>query len=367
MRHHHKKICIVSISLGIGGAERSSAILSQMLTGLGHDVHIVILNNVVDFDYAGTLLNLGSLKESSNTIVSRVMRFKKLRAYLKEQSFDIIIDHRTKTDYFKEYFYHSYVYKGLNRAYVVHSSNPDLYLTQYPNRFKNIYNKNLFTVGVSKYITEEILQKKGIRNCHTIYNAFDASWNEMNEELPQTLKDKKYILSYGRIEEEVKDFRFLIQSFTNSNVWQDGIYLVIMGEGKDKDALMKFALESPASEQILFLPYSKTPTPYILHAHCITLTSHFEGFPMVLVESLSLGVPVLSLDIISGPSEIVKHEKNGLLISKRSIPLFAEGIKRMCFDTELHEHCKQNAKDSVSQFSTDAISQCWNNLLQNEL
>lgn len=367
MRHHHKKICIVSISLGIGGAERSSAILSQMLSGLGHDVHIVILTNVVDFDYEGTLVNLGSQKESSNTIVNRVLRFKRLRSYLKKQSFDVVIDHRSKTDYFKEYFYQAYVYKGLKRVYVVHSSNPDLYLTQYPNRIKNIYNKNSFTVGVCKYITEEILQKKGIRNCHTVYNAFDASWTDTNGELPQILKDKKYILSYGRIDDEVKDFRFLIQSFTNSNVWQDGIYLVIMGDGKDKEALIEFVSESPACEHILFLHYSKNPAPYIVNAHCTTLTSRFEGFPMVLVESLSLGVPVLSLDIISGPSEIVKHEENGLLISKRNIPLFAEEIRRMCFDKELHERCSQNAKDSVSQFSTEKISQCWDNLLQNEL
>lgn len=367
MQHHHKKICIVSISLGIGGAERSAAILSRMLSGFGHEVHVVILNNEVDYEYEGSLVNLGVLKDSKNSTWSRLMRFRQLRSYLLSQSFDVVIDHRTKTNYFKECFYDSYIYKGLNRIYVVHSSNQDLYMTQFPNWMKRIYKKNLYNVGVSNHITEEILKAKGIDNSITIYNTVDNSWNNGKEAPPIALKNKKYIFSYGRIEDDVKDFRFLIQSFEHSAVWQDGIYLVIMGNGKDKEALMEFAKESPAASQILFLPHSKNPVPFILHAHFVALTSRFEGFPMVLVESLSLGVVVVSLDIVSGPSEIIKHEENGLLISKRSLPLFAEGIKRMCLDTELHEHCKKNAVGSVSQFSQMKISQQWNNLLENEL
>ena len=45
------KICLVSISLAKGGAERSVAMLSQMLSSLGHEVHIVVLNNEIDFKY----------------------------------------------------------------------------------------------------------------------------------------------------------------------------------------------------------------------------------------------------------------------------------------------------------------------------
>lgn len=88
---------------------------------------------------------------------------------------------------------------------------------------------------------------------------------------------------------------------------------------------------------------------------------------MVLVESLSLGVPVVSLDIVSGPSEVIVHEKNGLLIAKRDVSLFAEAMQRMSTDGILRQTCKQNAKASVAQFSTEEIAKKWNQLLQNEL
>ena len=88
---------------------------------------------------------------------------------------------------------------------------------------------------------------------------------------------------------------------------------------------------------------------------------------MVLVESLSLGIPAVSLDIVSGPSEIIKHEQNGLLIAKRNVSLFAKGMQRMSLDGVLRDKCKQNAKASVAQFSTDEIAKQWNQLVYNEL
>ena len=88
---------------------------------------------------------------------------------------------------------------------------------------------------------------------------------------------------------------------------------------------------------------------------------------MVLVESLSLGTPVISLDIISGPSEIIQHNKNGLLIPERSIPLFAEGLQKLCYDDTLYESLKRNSKSSVAQFSMQTISKKWNQILQNAI
>ncbi|MEZ8002737.1 MAG: glycosyltransferase, partial [Patiriisocius sp.] len=116
------KICLVSISLAKGGAERSVAMLSQMLSSLGHQVHIVVLNNEIDFKYSGTLFNLGTLKPKDDYFLARLTRFKKLRRYLKTQAFDVVIDHRPKNEYFRELFYATYIYRNLSAIYVVHSS-----------------------------------------------------------------------------------------------------------------------------------------------------------------------------------------------------------------------------------------------------
>ena len=207
----------------------------------------------------------------------------------------------------------------------------------------------------------------GIENATTIHNAFNPNWERENSGFPEVLQNKKYVLSYGRLDDSVKDFSFLIDAFSQSKVWERDFQLVILGDGKDKEMLQKSAASKPCAAQILFLPFTKTPFEIIKNARCVTLTSKYEGFPMVLVESLSLGTPVASLDIISGPSEIVQHGKNGLLIAERSLPLFAEALHKICFDEPFYQTLKRNAKPSVEKFSMQAISEKWNQTLQNAI
>jgi len=361
------KVCLVSISLGKGGLERSCAVHSEMLSSLGYDVHIVILTDEIDYPYQGTLFNLGKFKNKKDSTISKLSRFRKLRKYLKSQDFDFIIDHRPKNDLKREVFYANYIYNGLKTIYVVHSSKQEQYFTIEHKKAVKIYNKNVATVAVSRYIQEEVAEKIGVRNCSTIYNAYNKNWSQENVKLPEELQNKKYILSYGRLDDRIKDFSFLLTAFSQSEVWKKSIYLVIMGEGKDSEMLKELAYTLPAKDYILFLPYSSKPFSIITNAKFITLTSKYEGFPMVLIESLSVGTPVVALDIKSGPSEIIKHQENGLLISERSLPLFSEALKNMCFDDALYTTCKKNAQTSVAQFSMEEISKKWNQLLQNEL
>ncbi|HPE83948.1 MAG TPA: glycosyltransferase [Aequorivita sp.] len=361
------KVCLVSISLAKGGLERSCAMLSQMLEAKGHEVHLVILNDEVDYPFSGKMLNLGKLKTEKDSIVKRLLRFRKFRNYLKKEKFDVIIDHRPKNNFEKEQFYSKFIYRELNKIYVVHSSKKTEYLTENPTSFSKICQKNLLNVAVSEYIENEILRKEGIENSITIHNAFDPAWAEEPGNFPEILQNKKYILSYGRLDDSIKDFSFLIEAFSQSKVWEKDFHLVILGDGKDKKMLQKLAISKEGAQQIIFLPFTKNPFKIIKNAHCVTLTSKYEGFPMVLVESLSLGTPVVSLNIISGPSEIVRHQKNGLLIAERSLPLFSEALQKVCFDETLYKTLKENAKPSVENFSMQAISEKWNQTLHNAI
>jgi glycosyltransferase involved in cell wall biosynthesis len=365
LQNTHKKVCIVTISLGKGGAERSSAVLSHMLDALGYDVHIAVLSNEIDYPFSGTLFNLGLLKNKRDTIIKRIARFWKLRVYLKHQNFDFIIDHRIRNNYHRELFYANYMYRGFRSIYVIHSSNPALFMAQKYKKMAALYARNFATVAVSEYIKIKAVKEYGISNTVCIPNTVMTGTTN-SAFIPEEVIGKKYILSYGRLDDEVKDLTFLIHSFTISEVWKDDVYLIIMGEGKDKEQLQALTRSLPSCDFIQFLPFTKDPFSYVRNAHLVTLTSRFEGFPMVLVESLSVGTPVVSLDIISGPSEIIKHKKNGLIVLKRSLPLFAEAIKSMCFDKELHRSCKEHAKVSVEKYSMEEISKQWHKLLMYE-
>lgn len=361
------KVCLVSISLAKGGLERSCAMLSQMLAQKGHEVHLVILNDDVDYQYSGKLFNLGKLKTEKDPLVKRLARFRRFRNYLKNEKFDVVIDHRPKNNFKRELFYSNFIYRGLNTIYVTHSSNKKEYLTEKPSAFSKICRKNSINVAVSEYIENEILNTNGIQNSVTIHNAYNPDWADGNGELPKILLDKEYILTYGRLNDTIKDFSFLIAAFSESKVWEEDYKLVILGDGKDAEMLQKLAASQISAAHILFIPFKKSPFEIIKNARCVTLTSKYEGFPMVLVESLSVGTPVVSLDIVSGPSEIIQHKKNGLLVAERSLPLFAEALREVCFNEELYQLLKTNTKPSVSNFSMKAISEKWNKTLQDAI
>ena len=356
----------MSISLGTGGAERSAAMLSEMLFSHGHEVHTAILTNEVAYPYKGELLNLGLLKSETETLGARMKRLMSLRRYLKEHQFDVIIDHRTKTSFSKELFYHKVIYKNFKKVYVVHSANKALYFSENATKLARLYSKNEYTVGVSNYITDQVLGSLHIKNGQTIHNAFDARWTASAGDCPEVLNDKEFILWYGRVDDTVKDITFLLNAFTASKLWEEEKYLVLLGDGPDKETLQKFAAELPSSEKIIFLSH-QSPFSILAKAQYVALTSRFEGFPMVLIEALSFGVPVVSLDIVSGPSEIVQDRENGLLIPKREVSLFAEGLQEMMHNETLSSHCKNNAKASVAAFSMQEISKKWNQLVQDEL
>jgi len=359
------KVCLVAISLGKGGADRSCALLSEMLSEQGFEVHLAILNDTVVFNYNAKLFNLGKFKKGQDSFLKRFFRIKKLKRYLQKEGITHVIDHRPKNNYKRELFYKNYVYKGLQTIYVVHSFKTETYFGEQPVKMKEVYEGNLRTVTVSEAIKNKLATELSLFNTQCIYNPFDSAWKAKSEEEIFPIK-QPFILSYGRIDDDVKDFSFLIRSYHHSELWKEGMRLVIMGEGKDKNKLKTLTEELTLIDYIDFLPFAANPFPYIAQAHVVALTSNWEGFPMVLVESLSLGIPVVSLDINSGPSEIIQHRKNGLLVAEREYPTFAGALRELFENPSLYATCKENAQASVSQFSKEVIAEAWTKLLTNE-
>ena len=66
------KVAIVAISLSKGGAERSTALLSKILDSKGLDVHLITLTDSVDYDFSGTLFNLGRFKSLNDTGLEKI-------------------------------------------------------------------------------------------------------------------------------------------------------------------------------------------------------------------------------------------------------------------------------------------------------
>ncbi|MDO8774505.1 MAG: glycosyltransferase [Burkholderiaceae bacterium] len=112
----------------------------------------------------------------------------------------------------------------------------------------------------------------------------------------------------GRFSPE-KNVEGLLCAWAGFAAGREGVQLVLLGDGPLRDALQQQAAAlglrlavtpEDASAQLVFAGKVSTPASYMLGARALLLSSHAEGLPMVVLEALSLGVPVLASDCQAG-------------------------------------------------------------------
>lgn len=346
-----KKIGIVTISLAQGGAERSTSLLSKILVKEGFDVHIISLTNQVDYEYSGKLFCLYSSK--NNFLLQRFYRFKK---YLQKEKFDYIIDNRNRISNLKEFFYLFFLYRKNKIIYVTRSYNLKQYFP--PSRLisKAMIKRSFAIIGVSKEIAKHINKTFSTQKSQYIYNPIDTIQTETET---QSDKNAPYILFLGRIYESIKNLTLLLEAYKNSVLTAHNIRLKIVGDGPDKDFIQSKISKLNLQNHVDLISYTPSVSPFIKEATFLALTSRYEGFPRVLIESLAMGTPVVSVDCKSGPSEIVIQEQNGLLVENYNVQKLSEAFSRMIEDKALYQHCQQNATQSVAHLKPEMIAKKW--------
>ena len=355
---NNNKIAIVSASLGVGGAERFAGLLSFMLYDLGYEVHHIIILDNVDYEYKGTLVNLGKLFPNEKGFFRAVKKGKYIAKYLLENDIQTIIDNRSRPTLLREVFT-KWIYGNRKKYFMIHSSNLEMYFPQIGANY--LYKNVTKLICVAKEIEQKVSSQFNLKNTTTIYNPIVFPKNSAQK--PIDISDN-YILFFGRLEEEIKNFTLLLTAFSISKIYEKGIKLLVVGDGSSKDFIQAKIKALQLENHVQILPFQRNITPYIQHAKATILTSHFEGFPMSLIESLSAETPVISVDCETGPKEIIQDKVNGLLVPNHDENALAAAIKNMFEDKNLYQTCKNNAQKSVEHLSLTNITQQWQLLLK---
>ncbi len=100
----------------------------------------------------------------------------------------------------------------------------------------------------------------------------------------------------------------------------------------------------------------------------LVMSSHYEGFPMVMIEAMACGLPVVCFDFLCGPRDIVRPEENGLMVKEGDIPALAAAMQRVMEDPVLLGNMSRGAKEISQTFSEAAVmarwEACFNELMQ---
>jgi N-acetylgalactosamine-N,N'-diacetylbacillosaminyl-diphospho-undecaprenol 4-alpha-N-acetylgalactosaminyltransferase len=207
-----------------------------------------------------------------------------------------------------------------------------------------------------------IYKKHGLKNITTIYNPIDIELikNKANQNLKMNFK---YIIGVGHFNTNQKQFDKLILAYSKSILPGKNIRMVLLGDGVKKEELHKVAKLNNVEDKVLFLGFKSNPFKYIKNSKFYAMTSLHEGLPMVLLESLACGTPVISFDCLTGPNEIIEHGANGLLIENQNTEAFVEGMNNLVLDEDLYKRCKSNSRKSIEKFSLETIGKQWLDLM----
>ena len=177
-------------------------------------------------------------------------------------------------------------------------------------------------IAVSEGVRQDTIKLTGIaaERVHVIRNPVITPrlFEQASEACPHAWLEHKplpVILGMGRLTRQ-KDFETLLRAFAAIQSELPS-RLVILGEGPqpgDRERLESLARSSNIRERLLLPGFQKNPYAWLARADLFVLSSAWEGSPNALAEALALGVPSVSTDCPSGPSEILAGGRYGELV-----------------------------------------------------
>jgi len=225
---------------------------------------------------------------------------------------------------------------------------------------KVFYNKADSIIAVSKHVGDDLVKNSRINEklIHIINNPIDIDRINYlsNEDVAEEFfnEDAPIILAVGRLSKE-KGFEYLLKAFSLLKE-RSNARLVILGEGKEEANLKKLRKELGIDKQVLFLGFKDNPYKYMKRSTIYVLTSLYEAFPMVLLEAMACGIPVISTIYKPCTNEIIEHKKNGLLVAVADEKALAESMLRLLDDDGLRRSLSKEAKKKVLNYSVEKIT-----------
>lgn len=204
---------------------------------------------------------------------------------------------------------------------------------------------------------EDMANWRNLRNVEVIPNFIPRM-----ETVPAALSNKS-LIAVGRLAYQ-KGYERLIAAWDIVRRHYPDWRLDIYGEGELQDALQQ-DIEARQLKSVIAIhaPESDITARYLEHS-ALVLSSRYEGLPMVLIEAMACGLPLISYTCPCGPRDVIKDGYNGLLVPEGDIEGLAKAIMRGINDQELRYDMGRHALNESRQYLQEAIMPRWEDLFQ---
>ena len=175
----------------------------------------------------------------------------------------------------------------------------------------------------------------------------------------------KRVIAVGRLDYQ-KGFDRLLEAW--DIVQKDGKHqdwhLDIYGQGEWKEMLQQMIDSRGLSETAtLHEPTTQIGDEYV-RSGMLVMSSHYEGFPMVMIEAMACGLPVVSFDFKCGPRDIIDDNVNGILVHEGDISGLARAMVNLMDNDSLRHRLASNARRITEIYSEENVMGQWVSLFE---
>lgn len=370
-------IAIISTNLNDGEAERIAGELSKELSKK-YNVYVFLfsIENIV-YEYGGTIVNIGHngpfyeyaikiFKEKYDIDVAisflEIMNFANIRTRGKER---VIISERS-----------------------VQSLCEPLHYSEV-ERIKRYYNHADEIVACSYGVKYDLEHNYDVKNdISVVYNLINKktiiqkSEQDIDDEIIEFLEGKEFFLNVGQLHKQ-KDQVKLIDQFSvfaqNNNEYK----MLILGSGELNGDLEKQIKNLHMENKIKIIPYTENPFMYMKRAKALVLSSYYEGLQNVILEAMTINIPIIASDCLAGSRELLNDEDNYSIVSKKItlgkrgilVPdsekenlglstFMADAMKIVASDKAYCEYIVNNQKIYMNDYDNETLLKQWVSIIE---
>lgn len=222
---------------------------------------------------------------------------------------------------------------------------------------------------------DEWLYKKFDHTVVLTYGDLNRNWkgykkvsvipNFIKGEFPKELAklENHIVIAVGRLVDQ-KNYPPLIRAFRKVVDLHPDWILEIYGEGCLRNSLQSLIDELHLQNNVFLKGNVNDISQRLLNSSIHVMSSQMEGFPLVLLESMPLGLPVVSFDCEFGPSDIIMDGDNGFLVPLNDERKLAERICQLIENPELRKQMGQRAREVSKKYTMEYVMPMWIDLFE---
>ena len=375
------KVLVLHGHLSMGGEERVLLSVLKNLVELNYDVDLLITWNHKENNLFENEIPKGvnyeflfDFYDGKNKLIKEFYRFlaknkysKLIKEKIKKEKYDVVIDYSSNLLKYNNFDIKVPVFAWIHFSLTFGEKLSADKIEKYKKQYKK-YDKIL---AICDTMRDEFVEILGMdkNKVELVYNPIDLEAirkkaENIDKKYENYLK-QDYFLQVSRLTEQ-KQPEHLVDIYYKLK--QRGIKekLYFIGNGEKVNLIKQKIKEYKLENDVILLGQIENPYPFFKNAKLFVHTGKYEGLPTVLLESLTLGTPVVAYDCPTGPKDILgQNSEYGKLIPLNDKDTFVEKVYELMNKNEKYENYRKLSLVRANDFSMESNKAKLKELIEN--